>query len=128
MKQSAARTGVEQAADGTRVFPNMNALASKTTVQHIAPGQLPLKRSIKTALEKLHKSKELNIPMSKIRALIDYIAGLPQMMAQACTVSGIQVGFKNNGMLDENCMKYADWRKLIGTCKRNITNEDSLRT
>ena len=56
--------------------------------------------------------------------MIDYIAKLPQIMSQACTVESIMTGFKANGMIDDSAFRYLDWRKLLGTCKRKITDDE----
>ena len=60
--------------------------------------------------------------IKKEKALIDYIAKLQQIMLQACTVDSIITGFKANGMIDDGAFWYPDWRKLLGTYKRKLTD------
>ena len=113
MKQSAARTGVEQAADGGRTFPNMNALHNKATVSHIQPSSLPIKRAITSIFEELKRDGLIDLPGTKIKALINFIGLLPQTIAQACTSNGICCSFKANGMIDQGALWFPDIYKLM---------------
>eukprot|EP00978_Attheya_sp_CCMP212_P042288 scaffold255283_cov67-Attheya_sp.AAC.1 len=125
MKQNAARTGTEQAADLARVFPAMirahRILSLIDTPADLNPLKLAISRQF---FSQLTRDKHLNLPSNKRNVLIDFVACVPQTMARACTTNGIVHGFKSNGMIDSGCKRYPDFYKMLATCRTNPTKEE----
>ena len=56
-KHSASRTGVEQAADTSKVFPMLKKLEDTYTVSDLSADQCPMKRIVQQAFVKLHEEQ-----------------------------------------------------------------------
>ena len=123
MKHNAARTGTEQGADLTHVFRLMRQWLMKLSVADIPEDLHPLKRILVQEFDRLTRSKVLNLPNQKRRALIDFVACIPQAMARSCTANGIRHGFLENGMIDSKTNPFPDFDKMLATCRSNITKE-----
>jgi hypothetical protein len=132
MKQNAPRTGLEQAADLARVFPNITALHHKVTFSNVNTKLHPLKLSLTPEFDQVTKEGILNLPSNKRNALIDFLTVLPETMQQACTRRGIIHVFHENGMLDKYIVDgkvvsshFPDSDKTLPTsCQTNLTIEE----
>jgi hypothetical protein len=121
-KQNPARTAVEQAADKAKVFPILKALKKKHTVYNVDPSNHPLKKKIHNAFVR-GELAVLNLSDNKVKALVDFLSTLPDIMAKAATSTNIKFGFLENGMIDEHKHMYPVLDKILATSKRSIPTD-----
>ena len=76
-KQSAARSGVEQAADLSKCFKIVNNIQSEYTVSDLPAKLHPLKRSILTEFNNLARQGRINLAPNKKNALVDFYPTAP---------------------------------------------------
>ena len=84
MKKHAARTGVEQPADLSKVFVIFKQSNKTYTVNDVDPSKHPMKRKVKNASGR-DRLKMLNLPTKKENSLIDFISSFPEMATRAAT-------------------------------------------
>ena len=121
-KQHAARSGVEQPADVSRVFKQIKQLINTTSNAHLPIERCPMKKLLSEAI-----SEDLScikLASNKRGALIDFISILPEVATKACTKSNIQHGFIEAGIIDEVNHRYPVFDKMLATCRRNPTTEE----
>ena len=123
-KQNAARSGTEQAADLTKAFKIMHNLQKTITYVDTPFHSHPMKQKITRAFDELSSSNQLRLPSKKRGALIDFVSGLPQMVTKAVTYPNVIHGFKENGMIDSEFMRFPDFEKILATCRRDPTKEE----
>mmetsp|Transcript_22807 Transcript_22807/g.34556 ORF Transcript_22807/g.34556 Transcript_22807/m.34556 type:complete len:638 (+) Transcript_22807:612-2525(+) len=120
LKQNAARSAAEQAADLARVFNNLKALIEKYSGDDSA-GTKMMKKRIEAAMKTLEDIGDLK--MSKAnhkKALLDFLAILPLAATKAATVEHIQHGFIQNGMIDRETKRFPVLANILGTCTRDV--------
>ncbi len=83
-----------------------------------------MKQRITKAFDELSSSNQLRLHGMKRVALIDFISSLPQMVTKAVTCLNDIHGFKENGMIDNNFMRFLDFKKMLAICGRDPTKED----
>ena len=120
-KQNAARSGVEQAADLTKVFKLMHKLQKTVTVSNVPVENHLLKNRISKSFKNLQEEGRLNIKSLKVAHLIDFISSVPEMTAKAVTRNNIIHGFRANGMIDDTYERFPDFKKILSTCQKNPT-------
>ena len=121
-KQHAARSGVEQPADVSRVFKQIKQLINTTSNAHLPVERCPMKKLLSDAI-----SEDLScirLASNKRGALIDFLSILPEVATKACTKSNIQHGFIEAGIIDEVNHRYPVFDKMLATCRRNPTVEE----
>jgi hypothetical protein len=123
-KQNPARSATEQAADLAKVFKLIKQLVQTVTVADLPADQSPLKRAIAAQFQALTAQGKLNLRPNKYKALIDFIACLPEMLTKACTRENIVHGSTANGMLDQKKRRFPDFDNLLGTCRKHPTVEE----
>jgi hypothetical protein len=84
MKKHAARTGVEQPADLSKVFVIFKQSNKTYAVNDVDPSKHPMKRKVKNASGR-DRLKMLNLPTKKENSLIDFISSFPEMATRAAT-------------------------------------------
>ena len=97
-KQNAARSGVEQAADLTKVFKLMHRFQKTVPVSNIPVENHPLKNWVSKSFKNLQEEGKLNLKGLQIAHLIDFISSFPEMIAKAVMRKNITHGFKVNGL------------------------------
>ena len=123
-KQNAARSGTEQWADLTKVFPMMQKLQRTISVSDVPVELHPLKCLITEQLQNLADEGRLKLKPSKKHAIIDFVASTPEMTAKSATRNGILHGGLENGMIDRNTKSYPDFDVMLATCKLDPTDEE----
>ena len=121
-KQHAARSGVEQPADVSRVFKQIKQLINTTSNAHLPVERCPIKKLLSEAI-----SEDLScikLASNKRGALIDFISILPEVATKACTKSNIQHGFIESGIIDKDNHRYPVFNKMLATCRRNPTQDE----
>ena len=127
-KQSAARSATEQAADLAKVFKSQHALQRMTTVQNVDPVNHPMKRTLQQGFVKM-AAKELNLKLDKRKALIDFLACIPEVLTTAGKRSNVVHGFVANGLVgDEAKFKskfaFPDFDLMLATVRRKVTTTE----
>jgi hypothetical protein len=123
-KQNPARSATEQAADLAKVFKLIKQLVQTVTIADLPADQSPLKRAIAAQFQALTAEAKLNLRPNKYKALIDFIACLPEMLTKACTRENIVHGSTANGMLDQKKRRFPGFDNLLGTCRKHPTVEE----
>ena len=88
-KQSAARSGTEQAADLTRTFTVLAKLQKKITAKN---RDLPLKGLLERQFSNLQGKNQLVLKSTKRDALIDFITCFPDILSKAVSAEAIRDG------------------------------------
>ena len=117
-KHSAARTGVEQAADCGPMFKFLksqmkqmdNPHSASNSIMHFLETEFTSLRATSTS----NPTRLLNISPHKKKALLATIPNLPEATAKAYSVSNVKKGFVLNGQLDNDS-------KLV-PCLENIVH------
>ena len=117
-KQHAARSGVEQPCDVSKVFMLLKAQLPKHTVRDIPAEQCPMKAKIGDAFDS--ELSFMKLASNKKHALIDFISVLPDIAAKIITKKNIQQGFIEAGIIDDQYHRYPVFDTLLGTCRRDI--------
>ena len=120
-KQNAARTGVEQAADLTKVFPAFHNGSDTMTLSEVDASYHPMKKLITKMFKE--KLKDLNLPERKCKALIDFLSNLPAIATKATTRNNILHGFVENGTIDKKSQRYPVLSMILGQCRSSIPKE-----
>ncbi|KAL7498904.1 hypothetical protein ACHAWT_008594 [Skeletonema menzelii] len=120
LKQNAARSAREQAADLARVFNNLKKYIETFSAKDSA-GATMMHQKIAKAMETLEKTGDLKMskPNHK-KALLDFLAILPMAATKAATVDNIQHGFIQNGMIDRETKRFPVLANILGTCTRDV--------
>ena len=124
MKQSNARTGVEQAADLSRVFFSINEMMRNGKYLKLPAIHTTL-TSIENALNEAKRDHGLDLG-AKRSILVQYISRLPNILSKTVHASDIQNGFAANGMLDANTLTWPDYDAIMLTLKRKLTEEEDM--
>jgi hypothetical protein len=66
----------------------------------------------------------LKLKLPKQKAIIDLVATIPMRVTSAAKPSNIQQGFIDDDMLDIETKTIPDFKKMLATCKRNVSVEE----
>lgn len=115
-KQSAARSGSEQAADLSKLFQLLKKYGKITTT----PEMTPLKRNLINAFRRDCKDK-VKLPKSHEDALIDFLASLPGILQKIATKQIIRQGFVECGIIDDVSYAVPDLDRIVKTTRRKLS-------
>jgi hypothetical protein len=113
-KQSAARSGTEQAADLCALFRLLKAHGKITT----CAAMTPLKRRVSSAM--LDLKDVVILPKAHCGALIDHVSTLPGILQKIATKKIIQSGFVAAGLIDEKSFSVPDLAAIMRTTRRTL--------
>ncbi len=120
LKQNAARSAAEQAADLAKVFKTLKSLIGKMTGDD-SPATQIMKKRIRDAMKELEAAGNLRMKKANHKnALVDFLSILPAAATQAATVKNIVHGFIENGMIDRESRRFPVLHKILHTLKRDI--------
>lgn len=125
VKHNASRTGVEQAADNSKVFPSSKSSNKKITVKEIPSDQHLLKGSLEETFNNLRAKGVLRL--KKQGAVVDFMAKFPVLYTRACVRENVIHGFVKTGQLDGKFGIVPVWHQLIAT-RRTIPTVDEYNT
>ena len=123
-KHAAAATGTQQPADLSPIFRELKQLELSTTADDdraVGLGQI-IDELFSDTLPKLG----LKLANKKQRALMDFLKRLPAMLDEVLTKKNISKSFVDAGMADDEAKVYPVFDKLIGTCKRWVSDKKDL--
>ena len=124
-KQSAARSGTEQAADLSPIFKIQHKLQKSKTLSEIPEGGHFFRDKVKGCFVTA-RHQGLKLPINKEKAMVDFIGCLPEILAQACTRRNIVAGFGANRMSRENgSCKFAlpSFERMLSTCRQTLPTD-----
>ena len=125
-KHAAAATGTQQPCDLSPVFRLLKKLELTTTADDDRAVGLSqtIDKLFAVTLRKLGLNLDGN-PKKK-RALMDFLKRLPMMLDEVLTKNNISKSFIDAGMADEEAKVFPVFDKLIGTCKRWVSDKKDL--
>ena len=123
---AAATTGTQQPCDLSPVFRLLKKLELMTTADDDRAVGLSqtIDKLFAVTLRKLGLNLDGN-PKKK-RALMDFLKRLPMMLDEVLTKNNISKSFIDAGMADEEAKVFPVFDKLIGTCKRWVSDKKDL--
>ena len=126
-KHSASRTGVEQAADTSKVFHMLENLEDTYTVSDLTVDRCPMKKNCSAGICEITRRAKIGFKANKKKSLIYFVASIPLMVRKAATRDNIQHRFIANGLVDETYKRYPDLNKILATCRKNPKTDDYNR-
>ena len=123
-KQSASRSGTEQPADVSAVFPLLKKLSGEFTVSDLPVSSVPLKRVLLEQFKSLDDSNDLVLKLNKRKSIIDFLCTIPPITTKAVTTNNIQRGFVETGMVDPKKKRFPHFNNILSTCTRRIRLEE----
>ena len=121
-KHASSTSSITQSADIGRQFAIIKS-STKTTTSVNLPNGFGLKGLIEDIFDD-HKSRGLlllKLPAQK--AIVDHIVSCSEIFGKAMCPKTTKKGFIENGMIDEATHTYPDIKKMLQTCKGNVTQE-----
>ena len=125
-KHAAGATGTQQTCDLSPVFWLLKKLELTTTADD--DRAVGLSQTIDELFAVTLRNLGLNLDGNpkKKRALMDFLKRLPSMLDQILTKENISQSFIEAGMADEEAKVFPVFDKLIGTCKRWVSDKKNL--
>jgi len=111
-KHSAARTGVEQAADVSAGFRVFKSIVKWLTFEDVPASCCGLKRRV---LEGIQNNRNLKLPAFKVNAIVDYMTKLPVMTSRAFHENNTEEGFLRIGQIDRVSRQLPDIYAVFDT-------------
>ena len=125
MKHSAARTGVEQAADTSPIFKIMKKLVREMYTPHASSNSMV--HYLENEFEKLqcpttssHESKILRLSNHKKKAITSTLPKLPQATGKANSLHNVTKGFVLNGQVDSEKMMVPSISNMLHTYRGGL--------
>ena len=77
-------------------------------------------------LHKLGNENKLILKSSEKNAIIDCVSCVPETTTKSVTRNNIIHGFVENGMIDFENNRFPDFNKILETCRKDPTVEETL--
>jgi hypothetical protein len=102
-KHNPARTGTEQPADLTPVFRMLKQQVERTT-------SAGMQSTLRTNFEREYTAlgNALNIKLTHLESLKDFIFSAPEILAKSATAANIRSGFLEAGFIDRKSFSFPD--------------------
>ena len=125
LKQNAARTGTEQAADLMKTYSITRAESNSTSnYREDDEVKTDLQLDCEAELESLKQLGRLMMKKQQHEAIVDFVCSLPDILCKSMTRKIVKDGFVQNGMIDKDAERSPDIYQIIGgTTRRLITQE-----
>lgn len=119
-KHSAARTGVEQAADQGVMFKGLKRLIKEMDTPHHSCS--PIIKMIESTLDSMNAGGKLKLLAHKKKGIVSALAKLPIAMGRAYDSVFVTNAFVMNGMIEKQCGVVPSPKAMIDTLRGNIHN------
>ena len=106
----------------TRIFRLLNKQVRETTASNILPENHLLKKKIIEELKRLAHEDKIKLPPYKkmhLLILLLFYQKLEPKLLQEVILFMVQ----KNGMIDDELKSFPDYNRILGTCRRNLTEE-----
>jgi len=125
-KHAAAATGTQQPCDLSPVFRLLKFIQKRLTATEDTC--IGLKNILYNLFKFNLRARGLNLDGNprKKKALIDFLLCLPEMLEKTMTKDNLRIAFVEAGLIDRETMNFANFDKLMGTCKRWVSSSKDV--